>query len=166
MLYFAYDFFYLLHPDPKLWLIQNAVGSVFVFRVADPSIPSISDIDWAPPPVSKNLSCFLPYLTVGRVNKYYLLYKNMYRTGVSTHAMKNDLFLKSFSFSLLNKRSWSRPQKIGSVSSSNFKSAPAPAKKPWLRPAPQHCPEISICLQKVDANLKKLWPEIFIFTVY
>ena len=45
---------------------------------------------------------------------------------------------KSFWFSLAKKGSRSRPKKIGS--SSNFKSAQAPAKKPRLRPAtaPQH----------------------------
>ena len=72
------------------------------------------------------------FVTVGRVNKCYLLYKNMYSIQ-----RKMNIF-KSFWFSLAKKGSRSRPKKIGS--SSNFKSAQAPAKKPRLRPAtaPQH----------------------------
>ena len=51
--------------------------------------------------------------------------KNMYSTGIQ---WKMNIF-KSFNFSLAKKRSWSR-LKI---------SAPVLAKKPRLRPAPQHC---------------------------
>ena len=43
---------------------------------------------------------------------------------------------KSFRLSLAKKRSRSRPKIIGSGFRSNFKSVPAPPKKPWLRPAP------------------------------
>ena len=74
------------------------------------------------------------YLTVGRVNKCYLLNKNIYSLQ-----WKMNIF-KSFGITY-QKRSRSRPKKISSGSSSNFKSAPAPVKKPqlWPAPAPQHC---------------------------
>ena len=41
---------------------------------------------------------------------------------------------KSFCFSFAKKGTGADPKKIGSGSRSNFKSAPAPAKKPRLRP--------------------------------
>ena len=45
---------------------------------------------------------------------------------------------KSFLFSLAKKKEQEPAQNIGSGSRSNFKSAPAPAKRPRLGPAPQH----------------------------
>ena len=77
------------------------------------------------------------YLTVGRVNKYYLywLYKNMYIIQ-----WKIDIFNIVLIFAC-QKQEPELTQNIGSGSRSNFKSPPTPAKKNRLRlaPAPQHC---------------------------
>ena len=78
----------------------------------------------------------IPFYTVGGVNKYYWLYKNMY--SIQWEWTMN--IFKLLCFSLAKKGAGAAPTR-GSSSRSNFKLRPALAKNPWLRPAPapQHC---------------------------
>ena len=94
--------------------------------------------------IQKNLSSFILYITVGRVNKYRTVLF-IIQKYVKVHIQWKMNIFKSFCFSLAKKQAGADPKKSALAPAQILNRLRLQQKKPRLRPAPapQHWPSVS-----------------------